>query len=189
MAARIRLISTLVTVFTLALAATPTPARADAPTAAATPSVRDRFAGQFVYAGGEPQRAQVEAAIERAIEGMFFVAKPIARGKLRDKTEIKPHIGFSFAHASITSTASGVAPATSPDDGTAISYVAAGESLKLSQKLTPSGHLVQTFAAAEGTRTNDYVLSADGSQLTVAVTISSSKLPRPVRYVLGYRRT
>lgn len=174
-------------VFALAFSAAPAPAHAEPPAASSVPA-RDRFAGQFVFAGGETQRAQLEAAIDRAIDGMFFAAKPIARSKLRDKTEIKQVIGFAFANAAITSTASEVAPATSPDDGSFAAYVGAGEKLKLSQKILANGHLVQTFAAAEGTRTNEYVLSADGRQLSVAVIVSSSRLPRAVKYVLSYQR-
>ena len=172
---------------TFALAAIPGRVHAEPP-AAIDLGVRERLAGQYVYAGGEAQRAQLEAAIDRATDGMFFVAKPIARSKLRDKTQIKSTVGFSFAHGAITSTASDVAPATSPDDGRAVAYVAAGESLQLSQKLTANGHLLQTFAASEGTRTNDYSVSAGGDVLTVAITVSSSKLTRPVRYTLTYRR-
>lgn len=149
---------------------------------------QDRFAGTYTFAGGESQRAGVETAIDKAIDGMFFLAKPIARGKLHDKTEIKTSIGFAFAGGKITSTASGVSPATSPDDGSFASYAANSESLRVSQKVNAAGHLIQTFAAPEGTRTNDYDLADGGKLLRVSVSITSGKLPRPVRYVLTYRR-
>ncbi|MEO8874622.1 MAG: hypothetical protein ABI461_03465, partial [Polyangiaceae bacterium] len=79
------------------------------------PSVRDRFAGTFTYAGGDKQKAGIDAAIEAAISGMFFFAKPFARSKLHEKTAVMSSVGFSFAKGKITSTASGAAPATSND--------------------------------------------------------------------------
>ncbi len=152
------------------------------------PSVRHPFAGTFTYAGGDKQRAGIDAAIEAAITGMFFVTKPIARSKLHEKTAVKNTVGFSFAKGKITSTASGSAPATSRDDGTGTPYKVDGEMLRILQNVTPDGHLLQTFAAVDGTRSNDYSLSADGKTLTMTVTLSSGKLPRAMHYALTYRR-
>ena len=163
-----------------------------APAASAAPAsptaARDRFAGNYTYAGGDKQRAAYDAAVEKGIEGIFFAVRPIARGKVKDKTEIKTAIGFAFANGQITSIANGEAPAASKDDGTPMPFKHAGENVKLSQKITGDGHLLQTFSSADGTRVNDYVLSADGKMLTVGVTITASKLTNPVKYTLTYRR-
>ncbi|MEO8799993.1 MAG: hypothetical protein ABI551_19000 [Polyangiaceae bacterium] len=169
-------------------------ARADASASSSTgaagvaPSERHPFAGTFTYAGGDKQRAGIDAAIETAITGMFFVAKPIARSKLHEKTAVKNSVGFSFAKGKITSTASGAAPATSKDDGTGAPYKVDGETIRVLQNVTPNAHLLQTFAATDGTRSNDYTLSADGKTLTMTVTLSSGKLPRAVHYALTYQR-
>ena len=149
---------------------------------------RERFAGTYTYAGGKPQIAARDAAIERATDGLFFAIRGIARGKLRDKTEIKPTIGFVFDRGAITSSATGVASVTSREDGTATRRVIGDDTLQIAQKLTPEGHLVQTFAASEGTRTNDYVLGDDGRTLFVSVSVTSAKLTRPLRYQLVYAR-
>lgn len=172
----------------LAVPLTSAHALADAAAPVAPADARERFAGTYTYAGGETQKAAIDTAIDKAIAGMFFAIKPVARGKLHDKTEVKTRIGFAFGGGNVTSTANGEVPATSRDDGTPAAFKAGGDNLKLSQKLSPDGHLLQSFAAPEGTRVNDYVLSADGKTLTVSVVISSSKLTRPVRYVLTYRK-
>ncbi len=176
--------------FALAISLSCTTALADAPAASAAAPVAapDRFAGMYTYVGGDKQKAAIDAAIDKAIEGLFFAVKPIARGKLHGKTEVKTRIGFAFAGGNITSTANGEAPATSAENGTTATFKAGGDDLRLAQKLTADGHLVQSFAAPEGTRLNDYVLAADGKTLTVAVLITSSKLTHPLRYVLTYRK-
>jgi len=174
-------------------------ARADspAPSASATAAApgladaatRDRFTGNFTYVGGDKQRAAIENAIDYGISNMFIVAKPIARGKLRDKTAIKNAVGFKFANGNVISTASDASPATSRDDGTPAPYVVDGETIRIVQKVTADGHLLQTFSTADGSRLNDYTLSADNKTLTMTVTLTSSRISHPVRYALTYRRT
>lgn len=151
--------------------------------------VRERLGGTFSYAGGAAQRAGIEAAIDRSLDGMFFVAKPIARSKLRSSTQVKDSIGFAFAGGFVTSTASGTGALRSPENGSAVAYTIDGEKLRVSHLLRADGHLIQTFVAADGSRTNDYAVSADGRRMNVAVTLSSPKLPRAVHYVLTYQRT
>jgi hypothetical protein len=166
-------------------------APAPAPAASAAPSptaARDRFAGTYSFAGGEKQKAGQDAAIDKVVDGLFFAIRPIARSKLHDKTEIKTSIGFSFANGNVTSTSNGEVPATSRDDGTPAAFKAGGDNLKLSQKVNADGHLIQSFTSPEGQRVNDYVLAADGKTLNVFVTITSPKLPHPLRYVLTYRK-
>lgn len=163
-------------------------AASPAPDAAPTAGSTDRFAGSYAYVGGEAQRAALDAAIDQAVKGMFFAIRGIARGRLHDNTEIKTTIGFRFAGGNITSTANGEAPATSPESGAWTPFKAGAENLKLSQKLTAQGHLVQTFVAAEGSRTNDYVLSADGKVLTASITLRSEKLSAPLHYILTYKK-
>lgn len=48
--------------------------------------------------------------------------------------------------------------------------------------------LEQHFKAKDGDRTNTYTLGDDGASPRLDVIITSSQLPKPVEYVLNYRR-
>ena len=160
-----------------------------APPADASPTAaRDRFAGNYAYAGGEKQQQARDAAIEKATDSMFFATRGIARGRVKDKTVIRAVIGFSFAGGNITGTASDVAPATSPENGSPVPYKSGSDTVQLSQKILPDGRLFQTFTASDGSRSNTYVLSADGKTLNIFITLKSEKLPQPVSYTLTYVR-
>lgn len=169
-------------------AAADPPAAAPAQEAPAA-SPRERFAGTYSYVGGDKQKAAIEAAIEKAIDGMFFATKPIARSRLKDKTQIRNPVGFAFGGGNITIKMGGVADATSKDDGSPAQYKSGSDTVKLTQKFAGDNQIVQVFAADDGTRTNVYTLSADGKTLTVSITLTSSKLSAPVKYALTYRKS
>ncbi len=171
-------------VSTPAFAADPAPSAS----ASAAPAARDRFAGTYTFSGGDKERKGIDLAIGRAISSLFFMAKPFAIRQLHAKTAVKNSVGFSFANGKVVSTASDAAPAASPDDGTPVPYVVDGESLRLSQTVDASGHLIQIFSSSQGSRTNDYTLSADGKTLTMTVTVASPRLPQSVHYALTYTR-
>jgi hypothetical protein len=170
-----------------AFAADPAPS-ANAAAAASPTAARDRFVGTYTFSGGDKERKGIDAAIDRAISGLFFVEKPFAISQLHAKTAVKNSVGFSFANGKVTSTASDASPAVSPDDGTLAPYKVDGENLRISQTVNAAGHLIQIFSSPQGSRTNDYTLSADAKTLTMTVTLASSRLPQPVRYALTYSR-
>ena len=161
-------------------------ARADDPAPAT--AARDRFAGSYAFVGGQKQKDALEAAIDKATDDMSFITRPIARSRLRDKTQIRATMGFAFAGGNITWTASDVGPATSPEDGSFGSYKSGSDTLKLSQKVNAGGQLIQSFVAEDGSRKNTYTLSPDGKTLTVNVIMTSTKLPAPVVYALTYQK-
>jgi hypothetical protein len=175
----------LVVATALALTAVvPSAASADSPSAASA-----RLAGTYAYAGGEQQQKARLAAIEKATDDMFFITRRVARGRLKDRTAIWANVGFSFNEGMIITTMSKLPTATSPESGAAVRYTLDGDKLRLSQKVTTDGRLVQSFANEDGTRTNIYTLSPDGRTLSIAVTVASSQLPAPVSYTLTYVRT
>lgn len=170
-------------------AAPAAPPAASSAAPAPAPNPRDRFAGSFVYVGGEREIAAKDAAIEKATDSMFFATRGIARGKLRDRTEVRKTIGFSFSNGNIVATAAGTAPAISPETGASANYKTNDGSIAtLSQRITPDGRITQSFSADGGTRTAVFTLSADGTTISAAYTIQSSKIPQPVHYTLTYRR-
>jgi hypothetical protein len=50
-----------------------------------------------------------------------------------------------------------------------------------------AGALTQTFKSEEGERVNEFHLQPDGT-LSLDVTVTSPKLPAPVKYTLQFRR-
>jgi hypothetical protein len=164
------------------------PAAADETEAPPAPA-RNRLEGNYTYAGGDRQRQGRDAAIEKATESMFFVTRGVARGRVKDKTEIWANVSFSFKNGMITTTMSKLPTATSPESGSTVPYKMGSDDLKLSQRLAADGKLVQSFAGSDATRTNTYVLSPDGKTLNIFITVASAKLPQPVSYVLTYVRS
>ena len=62
--------------------------------------------------------------------------------------------------------------------------------LKVTNELNQvPGKITQVFAADEGRRVNEWVLSPDGKTLVLNVTVSSPTLTRPVVYALTYKRS
>lgn len=150
-------------------------------------SDRARFTGNFRFAGDAREQAARRAAIDRAIDGLFFAIRGIARSRLSDGTSIDPTVAISFGKGTIRVRVPQAPEAVSPDSGAAIDYVSDGEKSKLSQRLV-AGKLTQVFAADDGRRTNEFTLSPDGATLTERVVVTSPKLSAPVIYVLTYKR-
>jgi hypothetical protein len=148
---------------------------------------RARFTGTFRHAGDAREEAVRRAAIDRAIDGMFFAIRGIARARLSKGTKIDPTVSFSFAAGMIRVRVPQAPDAVSPENGSPVDCVGDGERSKLSQRLTP-GKLTQIFAAEEGRRTNEWSMSRDGATLVLRVTVSSPKLSAPVIYVLTYKK-
>jgi hypothetical protein len=75
-----------------------------------------------------------------------------------------------------------------PASGAAVKWTREdGETFDVSGKVAGST-LTQTFVAEDGKRVNVYTLSPDGKTLTMNVTVTSPRLPKPLNYKLVYRR-
>ena len=129
----------------------------------------------------------IETAIERGIDDMSFVTKPIARRRLRATNDAYATVEVRIGGADVTTVLAGRA-ITSPADGRAIRWRREdGEVMQVSTSLR-DGTLVQTFTAEDGSRENVYSVSPDGRRLTLQVTIRSGRLPAPIVYRLLYDR-
>ena len=131
----------------------------------------------------------VEKAIQAAVKDMNFITKPIARGRLNKTNQPYQRVIIATAGANTVITIDSLPPRQAPSNGTPIDWKrpADGEKMKLSMKWD-GGHLVETFKPEDGQRVNEYVLSPDGSTLTMHVTITSPRLPKPLKYNLVYRK-
>jgi hypothetical protein len=128
----------------------------------------------------------IAQAIDKAVEKLNFIKRPIARGRLSRTNfayqEIRIELGASDAE--ITYDTQG--PIRMPLSGESIKWKRAdGEVFDVSAKLE-GGKLVQTYKAEDGTRVNSFFKDASGT-LHLSVQVSSPQLPEPVQYTLMYR--
>lgn len=162
--------------FLASVAAIPTPARAQSQTMEGSYT--------FVAEGSD----DLNQAIEAAVAKMNFVIRPLARRRLRNANLPYRGISITSTATEITTRPDTGAPVTSPSDGTPVLWVReTGEKLHVTTEWQ-AGTLEQTFRADDGQRVNRFSLSPDGSVLTMHVTVTSPRLPRPLTYALRYRR-
>lgn len=159
------------------LVAAPTMARAQAGAISGT-YVLDRAASD-----------NVDKAIATAVKDMNFVTRPIARGRLQKTNQPYQQVAIATAGANTVVTIDKLPPRQAPSDGTPIDWTrpADGEKIKLSMRWD-GARLVETLKAEDGQRANAYTLSPDGSALTMNVTITSPRLPKPLTYKVMYRK-
>jgi len=142
--------------------------------------------GTFTAANASQQ--QIDEAIESAVSQMNFVTRPIARGRLKKTNPAYQRIRIERAQSEISIQFDERQPVQMPADGHAVKWTREdGEVFDVSAT-TDSGALLQTFKAEDGQRTNRFSLSADANTLTLEVTITSPRLPAPVKYALTYLR-
>ena len=160
-------------------------AAADGP---AADELQRRYAGEYLFVGGDAERARIPPAVERSVDGMFFVARGIAYQRLLKTCEICSRYTIAFGGGNATVAGSCQIPDVSPDDGREADHTTKlGDTSKLSQRFVDQT-LVQDFRADEGARKVIWTLLPDGDTLRVQVIITSKHLPHPVDYSLTYRR-
>lgn len=131
----------------------------------------------------------VEAAIERGIASMSFVARPVARGMLRKRNGVPAEIGISRQGDQLRMERPGRPTITGSWDGRPIAYTPPdGEKTQVSYKLVGGGALEESFVAKDGSRTNTFEWSAKDALLYLRVRLTGERLPKPIEYRLAYER-
>jgi hypothetical protein len=143
--------------------------------------------GTFVYDASASDK--VEGAINAAITSMNFALRPIARGRLKRTNRPYQKVVIRYTPAQVSITMDGRAPIHTPANGTPVDWTRPedGEKLKVSTEWE-NGRIEQTFQAEDGKRVNTYSISPDGRVMSILVTITSPRLPKPLTYTLRYRR-
>lgn len=170
------------------LAALQTTRATESPGAPDLDALRRRYTGEYLFAGGAAERSGVPAAVERSVDGMFFIARGIAYDRLLKSSEICASYRFDLGGEKTSVAGSCRTPDVSPADGREVDHrTKQGEESKLSQRFVGET-LVQEFRGDEGARRVVWTLLPDGATLRAQVVISSKHLPRPVDYTLTYHR-
>jgi hypothetical protein len=147
-----------------------------------------RYAGEYRFVGGTTERESIPAALERSVDGMFFISRGIAYDRLLHVCEICSSYRLGFTAAQVTVGGPCQLSDVSPADGSEVDHrTKSGDTSKLSQRFV-DGALVQYFRGEEGARRVVWTLAPDGVNLAVHVTISSKHLPHDVDYTLSYKR-
>lgn len=115
---------------------------------------------------------------------MGVLARPIARARLRGVNPIYDRVSIVVTSSTVSTQFDTRAPIVSPSNGTPVRWAReTGDTVLVSTRVQ-AGRLVQCFRGRDAGRENVFTLSPDGLTLGVAVTVSSSRLPRPLSYHL-----
>jgi hypothetical protein len=150
------------------------------------PSSVSRYTGKWELVRQESDN--IDKAVESTIASMSFIARPIARMKLKRRN-------VAFPHFTIEQSSGGVR--VRHEQGLDVLYPEAGVAVKtrapdgtgVVARLDADTDLLLSYDAGEGRREDRYALRGDGSTLTLSVRLTSSKLPKPLSYRLVYRRS
>jgi len=157
--------------------------------AAATDKALAGLAGTFVYVGGPTEKASIQAAIDKALGDLVFLARPFARGRLEETNKPIAQVTIGHEGGDLVVTYNNESRAASPSNGTSIDWKSPIDDKihKLSTKVQ-GGKLIQTFVGDDGTRRNTFSVKNGGKSLEMVVRVSSPHLPTTIEYSLTYAR-
>lgn len=131
----------------------------------------------------------INANINEATSRMNIAIRGIARSRLRKTNAPYQRIAIGYNPQEVTITTDGRDAMRTPANGTPIRWKREdGETLNVSTEWK-NAVLEQTFAAEDGKRINRYTVSGDGRMMTLEVTITSPRLPKPLVYKQMYHKT
>lgn len=120
-----------------------------------------------------------------ALNVMF---RPIARKRITEGNPLREQVGITVAGKSVTVSFGADRKVSGTLDGPAVAWTdEAGSPLKVTFSLV-KGRIVMHCQGEGGARRNVFTLDDSGDKLTMSVTMSSDRLPVPVKYALTYRR-
>jgi hypothetical protein len=161
------------------------PSAPPAPSAVARPE--DRYAGTYVYTGTAAERLAIQAAVDRATEGM--VGKNIARSELMKRAEIRPSFTLRFdGKGNVAIETPGFPEEISRVDGTEVQFKNKYGDVLQNRQHFVGGALLQESRTHDGGGSTRFQLQPDGTTMIVTRVSQSPKLPGTVEYSLTYAR-
>ncbi|BDU76098.1 hypothetical protein [Mesoterricola sediminis] len=129
----------------------------------------------------------LDAAVEAAVKETSFLIRPIARGRLKKTNPAYQRVVIERKEDTFVVTFDARKPQRMPASGAVVKWTREdGETFDLSMRLQGED-LVQTYHTHDGQRTNVYHVDPATRTLTINVTVSSGKLPKPLVYALAYK--
>lgn len=155
--------------------------------APATAARELEFQGEFGFIGGRHQRDLVAEAIERSVQSLPSFHH-VARKRLTEANQVPGAVRIAVDGEDVVVVYGDEEPQRAPLDGSARTWRnREGETLELRHQLR-GGRLVQTTRGKEGRRVMVWSHDPARGLLRVHSTMSSPKLPEPVRYRLTFKK-
>lgn len=143
--------------------------------------------GEFGFVGGQRQRDHVAAAVERTVQSLPGLFHDIARKRLTDANTIPRGVRISMDGDELVVVYGDNEPQRAPLDGSTRKWRnPQGETIDLKHELRGS-KLVQTTWGSGGRRVMVWSFDPERGLLRVQSTMSSPRLPEPVRYRLSFK--
>ena len=158
--------------------------RVAAQDATAPAPTNDGVVGRWRFIGGTAEASNINRAIDAALADFNPVMREIVASQLRDTNRAYPEFSVALDGDNIVTRVNGRTVSTPASGAPREVTTAEGRSAQVSQRIQ-GNRLTQTMVNPQGTRTHTITRGADGN-LTVAVRITSSHLPRPIEYRLTY---
>jgi len=141
-----------------------------------------------VYNVVPDQSDDIPAAIERAVQHMSFITRPIARHRLRKTNPLPQHLRLDYTPDTIVVRLGDNPPAALPRDGSAVAWRDIdGDKCRISLVLA-GDTLVEHVVAHGGQGETRYVMRDSGQRVREDVRITSSHLPQPVVYSVTFAK-
>jgi hypothetical protein len=152
-------------------------------------STGDVATSSRVYTVVREESDDIHVAIDRAVEHMNFIARPIARHRLRSTNPLPEHLRLDITPDTIVVYLGDAPPAALPRDGTEVRWKDIdGDECRVSAILT-GDTLTEHIIAHGGQSETRYVLLDSGHRVREEVRISSPHLPAPVIYSVMFTKT
>ncbi len=147
-----------------------------------------RFAGAYVYVGGDVESDQRRAAIESTCQRMIPGIRALCNKRIFRATDPPERWVIDVDGEDVTIGHADGEGTRSPWDGTAVDTIGDGGGEQAVTRQLDGGCLVHHAQQAKGSGNDRFCLSADGNTVTVTVTVASNFLPDDVVYTLTYQR-
>jgi hypothetical protein len=143
--------------------------------------------GTWVYAGGDAERARVDAAVERAVADMGL-AKGFAAEALRPRVQPRPSYAIRIDGDQVAITPQDGPSEAGPLDGSPVTVTNRSGDESQTTFVVEKGALLESGTSGDGSGQTIFTPAGDGETLKVHRVIISPRLSAPVDFTLTYRR-
>src|ERR1700722_5752582 len=145
--------------------------------------------GSYTYILAADSSDDVRSAVNRTVQPMNFIIRPIARGRLNATNPTPQDVKVAIAGDTLSVGFDGGSPVVTPMDGATVPWQSSLTHETYQAHATVVGDTVsQHIAAPDGVRQNAYIFLDSGNRLRLRVTVTSHRLPGPLVYDLLFRR-
>ena len=146
--------------------------------------------GTYSYTLVADSSDDVKRAVNHTVEHMGFFTRPIARRRLTRLNPIPHRVQVAITPDTLSVAFDSLNPIVTPLDGTDVRWRSA---ITKDEEYTvhaaqQADTVSQVFSAPDGERRNAFRFDDDCARLSLRVTITSRRLPRPLEYTLLFRR-